>query len=131
MNLDGFLAEYGFTLTVLALGIILLIGLFKIVAKKLLDKVEKENRKPIYELLTIVLVIVLTVLWIAIEPQISGGAMVWGEFLPRVLALYSVVKVMYPVYENFKLRDLVHLLGDTVRNKIEEKHQKKQIDKGE
>jgi len=129
MNLDGFLAEYGFTLTVLALAIILLVGLFKIVAKKLLDKIEKENRKPIYELLTMILVILLTVLWIAIEPQISGGAMVWGEFLPRALALYSVVKVMYPVYENFKLRDLVHLLGDAVRNKIEEK--KKQIDKGE
>lgn len=131
MDLSGFLVEYGFTLTVLALAIILLIGLFKIVAKKLLDKIEKENRKPIYELLTMILVILLTVLWIAIEPQISGGAMVWGEFLPRVLALYSVVKVMYPIYENFKLRDLVHLLGDTIRNKIEEKNQKKQIDKGE
>lgn len=129
MDLSGFLVEYGFTLTVLALAIILLIGLFKIVAKKLLDKIEKENRKPIYELLTMILVILLTVLWIIIEPQISGVAMLWNEFLPRALSLYSVVKVMYPVYENFKLRDLVHLLGDAVRNKIEEK--KKQIDKGE
>lgn len=126
MNLEGFVVEYGLELTILAFIIIMLIGVLKIAGKKLLDKVTKENRKPIYEATTIVLVVLLVVLWIAIEPSIYGGAMLWKEFLARALALYSLVKVMYPIYENFKLRDLVQLLGKMIISKAEEKKKLKE-----
>ncbi len=126
MNLEGFVVEYGLELTILAFIIIMLIGVLKIAGKKLLDKVTKENRKPIYEATTIVLVILLVVLWIVMESSIYGGAMLWKEFLARALALYSLVKVMYPIYENFKLRDLVQLLGKMIISKAEEKKKLKE-----
>lgn len=126
MNLEGFVVEYGLELTILAFIIIMLIGVLKIAGKKLLEKVTKENRKPMYEATTIVLVILLVVLWIVVEPSIYGGAMLWNEFLARALALYSLVKVMYPIYENFKLRDLVRLLGKMFIDKMEEKNKLKE-----
>ena len=113
MELGTLVLEYGVEVVLIALITILLVGVVKIAFKKQLDKVAKENRKVIYEVASIVIVVLLTVVWVAIS---GGGA--FELYMTKILASYGGMKVMYPLYENFKIRDLVQLIGKLIKEKF-------------
>lgn len=97
--------EYGIEIILLALASIMLVGVMKLLFKKQLEKIEKANRKPVYEITSMIIVVVLAVVWILI----SGGGTI-ELYTAKILASYGAMKVMYPLYENFKIRDLVQLI---------------------
>lgn len=102
--------EYGIEVVILAVVSILLVGLMKVLFKGQLEKIEKTNRKPLYEVASILIVTLLSVVWILI----SGGAG-FEMYVAKILASYGAMKVMYPLYENFKIRDLVQMLGKLLK----------------
>lgn len=102
--------EYGIEIVVIALVAIMIVGLFKSLLHKQLEKIEKTNRKPIYEITSMVVVLLLAVVWILI----SGGGTI-ELYIAKILASYGAMKVMYPLYENFKIRDLVQLIGKLLK----------------
>lgn len=102
--------EYGIEIVVIALVAIMMVGLLKSLLRKQLEKIEKANRKPIYEITSMIIVVVLTVVWVLI----SGGRTI-ELYIAKILASYGAMKVMYPLYENFKVRDLVQLIGKLIR----------------
>lgn len=112
MELGTLVLEYGVESVLIALITIVLVGVVKIAFKKQLDKVAKENRKVIYEVASIVIVVLLTVGWVAIR---GGGA--FELYMTKILASYGGMKVMYPLYENFKLRDLLQLIVKLIKEK--------------
>jgi hypothetical protein len=112
MELGTLVLEYGVEVVLISLITILLVGVVKIAFKKQLDKVAKANRKVIYEVASIVIVVLLTVGWVAIS---GGGA--FELYMTKILASYGGMKVMYPLYENFKIRDLLQLIGKLIKEK--------------
>jgi hypothetical protein len=113
MELGTLVLEYGVESVLIALITILLVGVVKIAFKNQLDKVAKENRKVIYEVASIVIVVLLTVGWVAIS---GGGA--FELYMTKILASYGGMKVMYPLYENFKIRDLFQLIVKIIKEKL-------------
>ena len=113
MELGTLVLEYGVEIVLIALITILLVGVIKIAFKKQLDKVAKANHKVIYEVASIVIVVLLTVGWVAI---MGGGA--FELYMTKILASYGGMKVMYPLYENFKLRDLLQLIAKMIKEKF-------------
>lgn len=113
MELGTLVLEYGVESVLIALITILLVGVVKIAFKNQLDKVAKENRKVIYEVASIVIVVLLTVGWVAIS---GGGA--FELYMTKILASYGGMKVMYPLYENFKIRDLLQLIVKIIKEKL-------------
>lgn len=112
MDLGYLVLEFGLEVVLIALITIVLVGLGKVAFKKQLDKVEKTNRKVIYEVASIIIVVLLTVAWVLIT---GGGA--FELYMTKILASYGGMKVMYPLYENFKLRDLLQLIGRLIKEK--------------
>ena len=102
--------EYGFEVVLIALLAILIVGVAKIIFKDKLEKISKTNRKAVYEITSMVVVCILTVGWILI----SGGAEA-TVYVAKLLASYGAMKVMYPLYENFRIRDLVQLIGKLLK----------------
>lgn len=102
--------EYGIEIVVIALMSIIIVGLFKSLFRSQLEKIEKANRKPIYEIASMIAVVLLTVVWILIR---GGGSI--ELYATKILAAYGAMKVMYPLYENFKIRDLVHLIFELLK----------------
>ena len=86
MELGTLVLEYGVESVLIALITIMLVGVVKITFKKQLDKVAKENRKVIYEVASIVIVVLLTVAWVAIS---GGGA--FELYMTKILASYVLV----------------------------------------
>lgn len=103
--MEALVLEYGIEIVVLALVSIAVVGALKSLFRKQLEKIEKSNRKPIYEIASMIVVALLTVVWILV----SGGGTV-ELYMSKILASYGAMKVMYPLYENFKIRDLVQLI---------------------
>lgn len=112
MDLGSLILEYGLELVLVGLAAILLVGVLKVLFKKQLDKIDKENRKPIYEIASMVFVAIASV----VATAIMGGGDV-NVYFARIFASYAMMKVMYPLYENFKIRDLVQLIGKLILEK--------------
>ena len=115
MDLGVLVLEYGIEVVVLAMVSILLVGILKVLFKGQLEKIEKTNRKPIYEIASILIVSLLSVIWILISE--GAGLEIYAT---KILASYGAMKVMYPLYENFKIRDLVQLIGKLLKEHKEE-----------
>ena len=113
MELGTLVLEYGVEVVLISLITIMLVGVVKIAFKKQLEKIEKANRKPIYEITSMIVVVVLAVVWTLIS---GGGA--FELYMTKILASYGGMKVMYPLYENFKIRDLVQLIGKLIKEKF-------------
>lgn len=103
--MEALVLEYGIEIVLLALVSIAVVGALKSLLHKQLEKIEKANRKPIYEIASMIVVALLTVVWLLI----SGGGSI-ELYMTKILASYGAMKVMYPLYENFKIRDLVQLI---------------------
>ena len=110
MELGTLVLEYGFEVVLIALLSILLVGVMKVAFKSKLESVDKANRKAIYEIASILAVVLLTVGWILF----SGGA-ASNEYILKIVSSYGAMKVMYPLYENFRIRDLVQLIGKLMK----------------
>ena len=110
MDLGTLVLEYGFEVVLIALLSILLVGVMKVAFKSKLERVDKANRKAIYEIASMLAVVLLTVGWILI----SGGA-ASNEYILKIMSAYGAMKVMYPLYENFRVRDLVQLIGKLLK----------------
>lgn len=108
--MEALVLEYGIEIVVLALVSIAVVGALKSLLRKQLEKIEKPNRKPIYEIASMVVVALLTVGWVFTH---GGGS--FELYMSKILASYGAMKVMYPLYENFKIRDLLHLILELLK----------------
>lgn len=114
MELLDFILKYGAEVALIAFASIFLVGVIKLVFKKPLEKIEKANRKPIYEALSIVFAYALTTAWLAVRVawfHMPVDPFSWALVAEKGSIVYVAVKVMYPLYENFKIRDFFHLIG--------------------
>lgn len=122
MELLQFIGTYGLETTIIAFCVIIIIGMVKLFFRKLLEKVSAENKKVLYEVLSLALSVGITALWIAVRtpwfgieaPAFSGEVLV-----QQAMLTIAVVHVMYPLYENLRLRDLFQMLLDLIVKKGE------------
>lgn len=109
-----FIEQYGLEVSLIAFATIFLVGVFKLILKRPLEKIEKTNRKPIYETLSIVFAFGLTAAWLAVRVawfHMPVDPFSWKLVAEAGVGVYAAVKVMYPLYENYKLRDLLQIIG--------------------
>ena len=109
-----FIEQYGVEVALIAFVAIFLVGVFKLILKRPLEKIEKVNRKPIYETLSIVFAFGLTAAWLAVRVawfHMPVEPFSWKLVGEASVGVYTAVKVMYPLYENFRLRDLLQIIG--------------------
>lgn len=106
--------QYGLAATLLGILTIFLTGVVKLVFKKRLDTLSKETRKALYEGVCIAFAALSALVYFSITR--GGGAdLYWQE----AAATYAVAKILYPLYENFRLRDLLKYLTGQVKAKID------------
>lgn len=116
MELSELIMTYGLEIAILSILAIMCVGLLKLLFKAQLEKLGKSNSKPIYETASIVFAFLLTAVWMLIK-----GVKDIAEISKKAVLVYAAVKVMYPLYENYKLRDLLKLLVGLVASKAKEK----------
>lgn len=132
MELFDFMMKYGAEVALIAFASIFLVGVIKLVFKKPFEKIEKANRKPIYEALSIVFAYALTTAWLATRVawfHMPVDPFSWALVAEKGSIVYIAVKVMYPLYENFKLRDFFQLIGRWVLTWFKKKDKKAVADK--
>lgn len=132
MELLDFILKYGAEVALIAFASIFLVGVIKVAFKKPLEKIEKANRKPIYEALSIVFAYALTTAWLAVRVawfHMPVDPFSWELVAEKGSIVYIAVKVMYPLYENFKLRDFFQLIGRWVLTWFKKKDKKAVADK--
>lgn len=105
MELTGLVIRYGIEITVIGILAIMCVGAVKMIFKKQLANIGKPNSKVIYETASIVFAFILTCLWLLITKEFD-----WKGLLEKGALVYVAVNVMYPLYENYRLRDLFKLL---------------------
>lgn len=125
MDFETAILQFGLEIALIAMISIFLVGCFKVVFRKLLDKLDKKKRKPIYETLSILYTYVLAAAWLAIKVKIGWTPeLIWQDFLKLGSISYAVAKIMYPLYENYLLRDLVRAVLASVYNIFTKKPEK-------
>ena len=113
-----FIQMYGWAVALLAMLVIFLIGLLKVAFKSKIEKVEKGKLKPVYEIASAVLVFIVVAIWLVFKFYLmKTDEQDWSKYLELVAGTYAAVKVMYPIYENYKIRDLVKLLLEMIFEK--------------
>lgn len=116
-----FIELYGWAIAILAMLVIFLIGLLKFAFKDKIEKVEKEKLKPVYEITSGVLVFIVVALYLVFKFYLlKTDEPDWSKYLELAAGTYAAVKVMYPIYENYKIRDLVRLLLEMIFKKHSE-----------
>ena len=108
--------KYGVSALVIACITIFLIGILKYF--DVFRKVPKDNRKPIYYVLNYVFVFAITAAYYGIF-KLS-----FNDYVAYALVVASAVNLLYPIYENLKLRDLFKIIGNFIvrvvaKNQIE------------
>lgn len=110
--MEQLIVKYGPEVGLTCLVAIFLVGCIKVLFKNQFSKIEKASRKTVYETMSIIIAFGLTALWIFLKGKYWGGsAFTWEVFASQGAVTYSAVKVGYSLYENFKLRDLVQVVG--------------------
>lgn len=129
-QLWNFVYQYGLEITMLAFVTIFIVGIVKISFKDYFTKINKNVKKAIYETVSVVLAYGLTIIWMYAKVNWLG---INGEEFELITSLKSAsatllaVKVMYPVYENFGIRELFKMFGNFVVSLIKkEKEEKKE-----
>ena len=114
MEIVEIITKYGLEVGLIALVSIFLVGLVKLIFTKPLKKIEKSNRKPLYEVLSMLFAYGLSAAWLAVRVAWFGldlPAFSWELVLSTGSMVYVTVKVLYPLYENYKIRDFFQLIG--------------------
>ena len=117
MEFENVIETYGAEASVIALVVIMLIGFVKMIFKKRLAELGASVTKPIYESMSIILAYGLTALWLVISAyqlHMRSTNFVWQDFMSAGSMSYVVVKVIYPLYENYHVRDFVIMIGKTL-----------------
>jgi len=117
MDFSNIVLTYGLEASCIALVTIILIGIVKLIFKKGLKDAGSAACKSIYESLSIILAYGLSAAWLALAVNvfhIKTIELSWQVFLEQGSIAYVVVKVMYPLYENYHIRDLLKLLGNAI-----------------
>ena len=108
--------KYGLKAVIIAVAAILMIGLVKVVLKKQLQGLGKEKCKALYEALSIAIVALSIVLYHVVA-ELFGYMEVtfdWKVMAGEAMASWAVVKILYPLYENFGIRKLLQTIGAAI-----------------
>lgn len=112
-GLFNLVTTYGVPMLIIACTTILLIGILKYF--DVFRKVPKDNRKPIYYILTYLFVFGITAAYYAIVKQ------PFTDYVAFSIAAGTAVNILYPLYENLKLRDLLGIIGNFIVSKVAKK----------
>ena len=114
MNFEAFMAEYGIQAAVIALISIVVVGIVKLVFKKKLEALGAEKCKVVYQLTVTFVAYAATAIWICL----GGHQIDPVEWLREGTLAYAASQVMYPVYENYHLRDFVEMGLEFLKKKF-------------
>ena len=117
-----FVASYGWQLALIALAGIIILGGLKYT--NVFSKIEKENRKPIYLAISVGFSIITSAIYLAAIKKFDIT-----YFCAIAAAIFSLNQTMYYIYENTKLRDLLHKIFGAIYAKIKFKKIKVTEDK--
>lgn len=112
-----YIQEYGMEVSLLAVASIFMLGVIKVIFKKPFGKMDATGKKAIYETLSMAITYGIVALWIYTRVTwfgLSTIAFTWDLSLKTAGAVYLLVKVMYPLYENYGLRTLLRVIGSWV-----------------
>ena len=122
----NFILMYGWQLALIALAGIIILGVLKYA--NVFSKIEKENRKPIYLVISVGFSIIASAIYLAVIKKFEIS-----YFATVALAILALNQTMYSIYENTNLRDLVQkifeAISQKVKAKIEAKENKENKDK--
>lgn len=117
-----FVASYGWQLALIALAGIIILGVLKYA--NVFSKIDKENRKPIYLAISVGFSVIASAIYLAIIKQLEIQ-----YFCAVAAAILALNQTMYSIYENTKLRDLLHKIFGAIDAKIKYKKIKVTEDK--
>ena len=123
-QLYKFIAAYGIEIVLIAVATILLVGIVKLIFKAKLEKVNKTGRKTLYEILSVTFTLLATSTWLAIKTYAlhwTAVPMTLEATLQVAATVNIVVKVMYPIYENYGLRKLLQVVLSAISKKKDTK----------
>lgn len=117
-----FVASYGWQLALIALAGIIILGVLKYA--NVFSKIDKENRKPIYLAISVGFSVIASAIYLAVIKQLEIK-----YFCAVAAAILALNQTMYSIYENTKLRDLLHKIFGAIDAKIKYKKIKVTEDK--
>ena len=117
-----FIVSYGWQLAFIALAGIIILGVLKYA--NVFSKIEKENRKPIYLAISVGFSVITSAIYLAVIKKFDIT-----YFCAIAAAIFSLNQTMYSIYENTKLRDLLHKILGVIYVKIKSKKIKVTEDK--
>lgn len=117
-----FIASYGWQLALIALAGIIILGVLKYT--NIFSKIEKENRKPIYLAISVGFSVITSAIYLTTIKKFDIT-----YFCAIAAAIFSLNQTMYSIYENTKLRDLLHKIFGAIYTKIKSKKIKVTEDK--
>lgn len=109
-----FVASYGWQLALIALAGIIILGVLKYA--NVFSKIDKENRKPIYLAISVGFSVIASAIYLAVIKQFDIT-----YFCAVAAAIFALNQTMYSIYENTKLRDLLHKIFGAIDTKIKTK----------
>ena len=112
-----FIAVYGWQLALIALAGIIILGVLKYA--NVFSKIDKENRQPIYLAISVGFSVVASAIYLAVIKQFEIT-----YFCAIAAAILALNQTMYSIYENTKLRDLLHKIFRAIDTKIKAKKNK-------
>lgn len=112
-----FIAVYGWQLALIALAGIIILGVLKYA--NVFSKIDKENRQPIYLAISVGFSVVASAIYLAVIKQFEIT-----YFCAVAAAILALNQTMYSIYENTKLRDLLHKIFGVIDTKIKAKKNK-------
>ena len=80
------------------------------------SKIDKENRQPIYLAISVGFSVVASAIYLAVIKQFEIT-----YFCAIAAAILALNQTMYSIYENTKLRDLLHTIFGAIDAKIKTK----------
>ena len=117
VTIKDLVGSYGLRVVIVALVSIFIVGCIKVLFARGFKRLGS-GAKPIYETLSIIVSVGLAGLWLIVKAPWFGLApepFTIESFIKQAALVYAAVKIMYPIYENYKLRDLVRLIGRLIK----------------
>lgn len=114
-----FIVTYGWQLALIALAGIIILGVLKYA--NVFSKIEKENRKPIYLVISVGFSIIASAIYLAVIKKFEVS-----YFAAIAVAILALNQTMYSIYENTNLRDLLHKILGAISQKVKLKKEAKE-----
>lgn len=120
-GLYAILTNHGLPVLLIACATIFIIGVLKYF--EVFRKIEKSNRKPIYLILTYAFAFGLTAGYYGVYN------LDFANYPAYAFMVSTATSLIYPLYENLKLRDLLAIIGNFIIKVFAKKQLEKEIDK--